>query len=127
MKRNSVFGTRSERFCDGFAVRTSRPPDGCRVLAEIGFQIKHDGFRLMACRQSTRIRALTSTAMTGHRAGASFEIWIDGRPRAYCARKEVAIEAAECLKQQDPHSKVVVKDLESGGLIVMTYKADRPR
>ena len=49
---------------------------------------------------------------------------IDGKPRAYCARKTVAIQAAEYLKQREPCSAVVVNDLQSGEVTVVTYEPD---
>ena len=88
---------------------------------------KHDCLWLMARREAARIRVLVCTAMTRHPAGAQFEILIDGKPRAYCARKAVAIEAAQFLKQQDPHSDVVVKDLHSGEMTVAACKSKGTR
>ena len=49
---------------------------------------------------------------------------IDGKPRAYCAREAVAIQAAEYLKQREPCSAVVVNDLQSGEVTVVTYEPD---
>ena len=61
--------------------------------------------------------------MIGHPSGAQFEIMIDGKPRAYCARKVVAIHAAEYLKQREPCSAVVVNDLQSREMTVVDVRA----
>jgi hypothetical protein len=45
--------------------------------------------------------------------GAQFENSGDGKPRSYRDIKQIAIESAEYLKSRNPHSEVVVKDLES--------------
>ena len=58
-------------------------------------------------------------AKTGH---SLFEILINGKSHVICSRKAAAIEAAEYLQQQNPHSEVVVKDLQSGELMAL-YKA----
>jgi hypothetical protein len=56
--------------------------------------------------------------------GAQFEILIDGTPRTYRDRKELAIEAAEYLKRKHPNSDIVVKDLQSGEATKIKYKPD---
>jgi hypothetical protein len=38
--------------------------------------------------------------------GAQFEILIDGTPRSYRDRKEIAIASAEFLKHRNPQSEV---------------------
>ena len=38
---------------------------------------------------------------------------VDGKPRSYRDTKVAAMEAATFLKSQQPHSEVVVKDLQS--------------
>jgi hypothetical protein len=60
-----------------------------------------------------------STAMTG----AQFEISIDGVPRTYRDRKELALLAAQILKSRNPNSVVKVKDLKTGEEIVVAFKA----
>jgi hypothetical protein len=55
--------------------------------------------------------------------GAQFEIRIDGTPRTYRDRKDMAIEAAEFLKARNPQSAVEVKDLRSGTVTVIAHKA----
>jgi hypothetical protein len=57
-------------------------------------------------------------------AGAQFEISIDGKPRSYRDRKEIAIAAAGQLMAKYPHSSVAVKDLQSGERVAADYKRD---
>jgi len=45
--------------------------------------------------------------------GAKFEITIDGTPRTYRDTSEIAREAGETLKRQNPTCKVVVRDLRT--------------
>jgi hypothetical protein len=56
--------------------------------------------------------------------GAQFEISIDGKPRSDRERREVAIEAAEFLKRKFPNCDIVVKDLQSGEVTAVAYKAN---
>jgi hypothetical protein len=56
--------------------------------------------------------------------GAQFEIRIDGKPCTYRDRKDFAIEATRLIKSKHRHSKVEVKDLQSGDV---TAVALRPR
>ena len=56
--------------------------------------------------------------------GAQFEILVDGTPRSYRDRKDIAIASAEFLKHRNPQSEVKVKDLQSGEVIVVAYKPD---
>jgi hypothetical protein len=56
--------------------------------------------------------------------GAKFEISIDGKPRSHRERREVAIEAAEFLKRKFPNCDIVVKDLQSGEVTAVAYKAN---
>ena len=55
--------------------------------------------------------------------GAQFEIRIDGTPRTYRDRKDMAIDAAEFLMARNPQSAVEVKDLQSGTVTVIVHKA----
>ena len=55
---------------------------------------------------------------------AQFEISIDGKPRSHRERREVAIEAAEFLKRKFPNCDIVVKDLQSGEVTAVAYKAN---
>jgi uncharacterized protein (UPF0218 family) len=45
--------------------------------------------------------------------GARWEITVDGKPRTYDHKKELAIQAAEYLKLRNPSAEVTVRDLES--------------
>jgi hypothetical protein len=54
--------------------------------------------------------------------GARFEILVDGKPRSYHDRKDIAIESAEFIKSRNPLNEVAVKDLDSGELTVVAYK-----
>jgi hypothetical protein len=62
--------------------------------------------------------------LAGITQGAQFEISIDGKPRSHRDRREVAIEAAEFLKRKFPNCDIVVKDLQSGEVTAVAYKAD---
>jgi hypothetical protein len=44
--------------------------------------------------------------------GARWEITIDGKPRTYDHKRELAIEAARYLKRKNPEADVTVRDLE---------------
>jgi hypothetical protein len=65
--------------------------------------------------------------MAGKALAARFEISIDGTPRSYRDRKEIAIEAAGRLMAKYPHSAVAVKDLQSGKRVPADYKLDLGR
>jgi hypothetical protein len=54
--------------------------------------------------------------------GAQFEISIDGVPRTYRDRKDLALLAAQILKSKNPNGVVRLKDLESGKEIVVAFK-----
>jgi hypothetical protein len=56
--------------------------------------------------------------------GVQFEISVDGKPRSYRDRREVAIEAAEYLKWKQPHSEVLMRDLRSGEATAVAYKPE---
>jgi hypothetical protein len=49
--------------------------------------------------------------MTG---GARYAISIDGTVRTHRDVQDIAIEAAEFLKTQNPYSKVMIRDLQTG-------------
>jgi hypothetical protein len=51
--------------------------------------------------------------------GACFEIRVDGKTRSYRDRKEIAIEAGEYLKQMQPQSEIVVRDLRDNSVTVI--------
>ena len=45
-------------------------------------------------------------------------------PSSHRERREVAIEAAEFLKRKFPNCDIVVKDLQSGEVTAVAYKAN---
>jgi hypothetical protein len=53
--------------------------------------------------------------------GARYEIAIDGTPRTYRDRRELAIEAASFLKTKNVHTEVTVRDLETGEKTVVKH------
>jgi hypothetical protein len=54
---------------------------------------------------------------------AQFEISIDGVPRTYRDRKDLALESAKFLKSRNPNSMVKLKDLQTGEEIVIGFKS----
>jgi len=46
--------------------------------------------------------------------GAQFELSIDGVPRSYRDRKDLALQSAQILKSRNPNSVVRLKDLQTG-------------
>ncbi len=54
---------------------------------------------------------------------AQFELSVDGVPRSYRDRKDLALQSAQILKSRNPNSAVKLKDLESGEDIVIEFKA----
>jgi len=55
--------------------------------------------------------------------GAQFEVSIDGVPRTYRDRKDIALQSAQILKSRNPNSVVKLKDLKTGEEIVVAFKA----
>jgi hypothetical protein len=55
--------------------------------------------------------------------GAQFEISIDGVPRTYRDRKDLALLAAQILKSRNPNSVVKLKDLQTGEEIIVAFKS----
>ena len=55
--------------------------------------------------------------------GAQFEISIDGVPRTYRDRKDLALLAAQILKSKSPNSVVKLKDLQTGEEIIVGFKS----
>jgi hypothetical protein len=53
--------------------------------------------------------------------GACYEIAIDGTPRSYRDRKELAIEAATFLKTKNPNAELTVRDLVTGETIAVKH------
>ena len=58
--------------------------------------------------------------------GAQFEISIDGVPRTYRDRKDLALLAAQSLKSKNSSSVIKLKDLKTGEEIVVAFKAGFP-
>jgi hypothetical protein len=56
--------------------------------------------------------------------GAQFEISVDGVPRSYRDTKEIAFEAAEFLKGNNPHSAVAVRDLHTNVITPVAWKSE---
>jgi hypothetical protein len=54
--------------------------------------------------------------------GAQFEISIDGVPRTYRDRKDIALQSAQLLKSTNPNSTVKLRDLQTGEEIVVAFK-----
>jgi hypothetical protein len=58
--------------------------------------------------------------------GARWEITVDGKPRTYDHKRELAIQAAEYLKIKNPAANVTVRDLE-GTEQPVVIPAQRPQ
>jgi hypothetical protein len=58
--------------------------------------------------------------------GARWEITVDGKPRTYDHKKELAIQAAQYLKLKNPAAEVTVRDLE-GTEQTVVIPAQRPQ
>ena len=54
---------------------------------------------------------------------AQFELSVDGVPRSYRDRKDLALQSARILKSRNPNSVVRLKDLQTGEEIVIAFKA----
>ena len=54
---------------------------------------------------------------------AQFEISIDGVPRTYRDRKDLALQSTRFLKSRNPNGVVRLKDLQTGEEIVIAFKA----
>jgi hypothetical protein len=57
--------------------------------------------------------------------GACCEIAIDGTPRSYRDRKELAIEAATFLKTKNPNAELTVRDLKTGETIAVKHSLSK--
>jgi hypothetical protein len=64
--------------------------------------------------------------MTKKNTGSRWEITVDGKPRTYDHKRELAIEAAQYLKRKNPHADVTVRDLE-GIEATIIIPAQQPR
>jgi hypothetical protein len=51
--------------------------------------------------------------------GACFEIRVDRKTRSYRDRKETAIEAGRYLKQMQPQSEIMVRDVRDNSVTVI--------
>jgi hypothetical protein len=51
--------------------------------------------------------------------GACFEIRVDGKTRSHRDRKETAIEAGRYLKQMEPKSEIIVRDVRDNSVTVI--------
>ena len=54
---------------------------------------------------------------------ANFELSVDGVPRSYRDRKDLALQSALFLKSRNPNSVVKLKDLQTGEEIVIAFKS----
>ena len=55
--------------------------------------------------------------------GAQYELSVDGVPRSYRDRRDIALQSAQFLKTRNPNSVVKVKDLQTGEEIIVAFKA----
>jgi hypothetical protein len=54
--------------------------------------------------------------------GAKFQITVDGKSRSYRDTREAAVEAGMVLKQRNPPSEVVVRDMRNDVQTVIGWK-----
>jgi hypothetical protein len=54
---------------------------------------------------------------------ANFELSVDGVPRSYRDRKDLALQSAQILKSRNPNSVVRLKDLQTGEEIVIAFQS----
>jgi len=54
---------------------------------------------------------------------AKFELSVDGVPRSYRDRKDLALQGAQILKSINPNSVVRLKDLQTGEEIIIAFKS----
>ena len=54
---------------------------------------------------------------------AKFELSVDGVPRSYRDRKDLALQGAQILKSRNPNSVVRMKDLQTGEEIVIAFQS----
>ena len=55
--------------------------------------------------------------------GAQYQISVDGVPRTYRDRQDIALQAARFLKSRNPNSTVKLKDLQTGEETVVAFEA----
>jgi hypothetical protein len=53
-----------------------------------------------------------------------YEISVDGVPRTYRDRQDIALQNARFLKSRNPHSVVKLKDLQTGEETVVAFKSE---
>ena len=58
------------------------------------------------------------------RPSARYEISVDGIPRRYRDRQDIALQTARFLKSRNPHSVVKLKDLRTSEEIVVAFQSD---
>ena len=56
-------------------------------------------------------------------AGANLQIIVDGKTRSYRDMQETALEAGIFLKERQPQSEVVVRDVGNDVRVVMAWKS----
>ena len=57
--------------------------------------------------------------------GTKYEISVDGVPRTYRDRQDIALQTARFLKSRNPHSVVKLKDLQTGEETVVAFKPEQ--
>ena len=57
--------------------------------------------------------------------GAQYEISVDGVPRSYRDRQDIALQTARFLKSRNPHSVVTLKNLQTREETVVAFKSGR--
>ena len=80
--------------------------------------------RDVSCRLSLNATArhkLKGTETVKANQGVQYEISIDGVPRTYRDRQDIALQTARFLKSRNPHSVVKLKDLKSGEETVVAF------
>ena len=55
--------------------------------------------------------------------GAQYEISIDGVPRTYRDRQDIALQTAQLQKSRNPNSVVKLRDLQTGEETVVAFKS----
>jgi hypothetical protein len=54
--------------------------------------------------------------------GANYQITVDGKSRSYRDKRETAIDAGIYLKERQPQSEVVVRDVQNNVQIMIGWK-----
>ena len=58
-------------------------------------------------------------------SGAQYEISVDGLPRTYRDRQDIALQTARFLKSRNPNSVIKLKDLQTGEVTVVAFKSEQ--